>query len=1071
MTRSDGWEELKDGPTSPLAKTVLKSVVGLFQKSSREQIDRLLSTLQLRRYNTGAVLCSEGETAQELYVLCSGSCGIYTQESDGRLRLIEAVDHVGMLMGEQVFRHDRKFRSATILTLGECEIGALSGQCFRELLQQDASASETLSVSAARYARNKLLALAEEISEFTHMHPTDSAKVRQHPPGATLFSAGEKSHCAFFLLSGSVSLFRSGSNYSHETIRAGLIFGAREVMSGANRTETAVSASNIEVLEIDATVLKGYIERKGSGGTILTALESAHELPQFGTVYRSMAHVDGVPCVISDYRLLNGARVRVRLFPDRSSLEVAKQVALGDATTVVSADGKVVLLLSPSGELVGIRSPSDWKGLSNAMNLVLRSGRLSDLQRRAFVSTGELLLESSALRTASSAEIVCACTNASCATLSQAAKRASTVEELIKLTGAGGVCGGCRGRLPMFLGKQDMYLCRLSKQPLAEGSFRVYLDSVADERLPVAKVGQFIRIDALIDGVWIGRPYTLTNCKESQYEIGVKIEDGGFFSNWLKQTADGTLARVFAPEGDVCPNPADDLPLVYVVAGIGVTPAIAAARKIADRRSVTIMYGYRHEESAPYLLEMRELSRTGQIRLEEYCSSQGNRLSTATVQRQIAKLGACEVIVCGPGDFNRTVAECLKGQTSVQVRADSFLHAQRGQGSGGTPGAWRQKGFTPKCPMGEHVLLNTSLTPVEQAVAFLKEFEAEEPGRCNLKERIELATEQIQDHGTWTKTGEELGFATRVAWRNAARCVGRLYWKGLHLRDCRDLTNPDDIAQALFEHMRFAWNGGDLRPSITVFSPGTRQCPGPRIWNPQLLRYAGIRLRSGKQIGDPAQNALTQKIMTLGWQPQGGDFELLPLVIQTQEHGPKLYELPEDCRREVELSHPQHPWLSRRKLKWYALPAVSDMVLDAGGMMYRFAPFNGWYLDCEIAARNLTDSNRYNLLPEIAESMGLDISNDRTLWRDKAMLMLHEAVLHSYDRAGVKMADHHNVCHEFLEFCRNEQAAGREPFGKWMWLVPPFSSSATPLYQEPFRDVAIKPAYRYQKAVWEISND
>jgi nitric oxide synthase oxygenase domain/subunit/ferredoxin-NADP reductase/CRP-like cAMP-binding protein len=1066
MTRADGWEDLKDGLMGPLAKTVLKSVVGLFQQSSRDQIDRFMRTLQLRRYRAGAVLCSEGETAQELYVLCSGSCGIYTQESDGRLRLIEAVDQVGMLMGEQVFRHDRKFRSATILTLGECEIGALSGQCFRELLQRDTSASETLSISAARYARNKLLALAEEISEFTHVHPTDAAKVRQHPPGTTLFSVGEKSRCAFFLLSGSVSLFRSGSNYSHETIRAGLIFGAREVMSGANRTETAVSASNIEVLEIDATVLKGYIERKGTGGTILTALESAHELPQFGTVYRSMAHVDGVPCVISDYRLLNGARVRVRLFPDRSSLEVAKQVALGDATTVVSADGKVVLLVSPSDELVGVRSPSDWKGLSSAMNLVLRSGRLSDLQRRAFVSTGELLLESSTLRTASSAEIVCACTNATCATLSQAAKRASTVEELIKLTGAGGVCGGCRGRLPMFLGKQDMYLCRLSKQPLAEGSFRVFLDSVAHERLPAAKVGQFIRIDALIDGVWIGRPYTLTSCKEGQYEIGVKIEDGGFFSNWLKQTSDGTLARVFAPEGDVCPNPADDSPLIYVVAGIGVTPAIAAARRIADLRPTTIMYGYRRENSAPYLNELRELSRSGQIRLEEYCSTHGNRLSSEIIQQQILSLGECEVIVCGPGEFNRMVLDSLSGMPRVKVRTDSFLHAQRGQGSGVTPGAWRQKDFTPKCPLDAQVQLKTDLPPVQQAIKFLQEFDAEQPGRCNLAERIELASQQIQELGTWVKTAEELGFAARVAWRNAARCVGRLYWKGLHLRDCRDVSHPDAIAQSLFEHMRFAWNGGDLRPAITVFSPGNRQRPGPRIWNPQLLRYAGLRLRSGKQIGDPAQNALTLKIMTLGWEPEGTDFDLLPLVIQTQEHGPKLYELPEDCKREVELSHPQHPWLSRRKLKWYALPAVSDMALDAGGMMYPFAPFNGWYLDCEIAARNLTDSNRYNLLPEIAESMGLDISNDRTLWRDKAMLMLHEAVLHSYDRAGVKMADHHNVCHEFLEFCRNEQADGREPFGKWMWLVPPFSSSATPLYQEPFRDIAIKPAYRYQKPVW-----
>jgi len=142
------------------------------------------------------------------------------------------------------------------------------------------------------------------------------------------------------------------------------------------------------------------------------------------------------------------------------------------------------------------------------------------------------------------------------------------------------------------------------------------------------------------------------------------------------------------------------------------------------------------------------------------------------------------------------------------------------------------------------------------------------------------------------------------------------------------------------------------------------------------------------------------------------------------------------------------------------------MLFDAGGLLHRLAPFNGWYLDCEIAARNFTDSNRYNLLPSIAEAMGLDISNDRSLWRDKAMVLINEAVLHSYDRDGVKMSDHHTIGHEFLEFCRNEQRAGREPYGKWMWLVPPVASSASVLYQEPFRDVAVKPAFRSQKPIW-----
>jgi len=1066
MNRNDGWEEYEVDFDSPQAKLVFRSIAGLFARTSRDQLKRLIDTLSLRRYVAGSVLCSEGETASELFILCSGNCGVYAQESDGKLRLIETIQQVGALLGEQVFREDRKFRSATILALMECQVGVLSGEIFRRLLREDSSASEALAVWSAKYAKNKLLALSEEIEEFTKLHPEDPAKVRQYPPGAIIYTVGQNAESAYFLLSGSVSLFRAKTDYSHETIRTGLVFGAREVIDGCSRSETAVSASNIEVLEIDAGVLKAYIERKGVGGTILTALESAHKLPQFGTVYRSMAHFDGEPCVVSDYRLVNGYRVRVRMFPNRGSLEVVKQVAMEGTETLVSGDGAVVLMVSSANELVGLRGPCTWEGLANAMGIILRNGQLSELQKRAFIGTGQLLVEASAMRTAASAEVVCACTNATCAELAQVAKRAKTVDDLIRLTGAGGVCGGCRGRLPMFFGKQEVHLCRLRKQPLTKGTFAMSLEVVGQERLPLAKVGQFIRMEALIDGVWIGRPYTLTMSDENHYEVGVKIEDGGFFSNWLDQASDGTLLRVMAPEGEVCPNPVDELPLVYIAAGIGITPAIAAVRRISDLRTIVVIYGYRDQAGAAYLDELRELARLGRIELQECCSTQGERISPESLRARIRRIGQCEVIACGPGEFNPMVIDALDCLQNVRVRADSFLHSQRGQGSGFAPGSWRKKDFVPKCPIQHQVLLTTDLKSSEQAFEFLKQFDAEQPGRCDLKDRIQNARQQIEEFGTWTKTSEELGFAARVAWRNASRCVGRLYWKGLHLRDCRELNQPDEIASALFEHIRFAWNGGDLRPAITVFGPGTRDCPGPRIWNPQLLRYAGVRLRSGKQIGDPAQNELTKKIMGMGWEPQGTDFELLPLVIQTSEHGPRMYELPSDCRHEVSIGHPQHPWLRSRALRWYAVPAVSDMALDAGGVLYRFAPFNGWYLDCEIAARNLTDPNRYNLLPELAESMGLDITSDRTLWRDKAMLMLHEAILGSYDMAGVKMADHHNVCHEFLEFCRSEQASGREPYGKWMWLVPPFSSSATVLYQEPFQDIAIKPAYRYQKAVW-----
>src|ERR1700722_12498721 len=42
--------------------------------------------------------------------------------------------------------------------------------------------------------------------------------------------------------------------------------------------------------------------------------------------------------------------------------------------------------------------------------------------------------------------------------------------------------------------------------------------------------------------------------------------------------------------------------------------------------------------------------------------------------------------------------------------------------------------------------------------------------------------------GTYRHTAAELTFAAQVAWRNSARCIGRLYWRSLRVRDRRNVS-------------------------------------------------------------------------------------------------------------------------------------------------------------------------------------------------------------------------------------------------------------------------------------------
>ena len=310
--------------------------------------------------------------------------------------------------------------------------------------------------------------------------------------------------------------------------------------------------------------------------------------------------------------------------------------------------------------------------------------------------------------------------------------------------------------------------------------------------------------------------------------------------------------------------------------------------------------------------------------------------------------------------------------------------------------------------------------------------------------------------------------SAKEAWRNSVRCIGRRLWAGLNVIDARSLIDPDEIFEALMTHLKKATNGGKIIPVMTVFQEWHLDQPEIRIWNHQLLRYAGYKTPDRKVIGDPMNIELTNLALSLGWRPpaERSRFDLLPIIIQAGEKL-RYYELPKHEVFEVQIRHPKHPFLEKMNLRWYAVPVVSDMIFATGSSLYPCAPFSGHYLGTEIGARNLADSNRYNLLPEIATKLGLDMTTPRSLWKDHALVVLNEAVLSSFDNEGVRIADHHGVSDEFLKFCKQEAKAGREARAEWSWIVPPISGSATSVFHRNYKQEAVYPNFLLQVPAWK----
>jgi nitric-oxide synthase len=339
-------------------------------------------------------------------------------------------------------------------------------------------------------------------------------------------------------------------------------------------------------------------------------------------------------------------------------------------------------------------------------------------------------------------------------------------------------------------------------------------------------------------------------------------------------------------------------------------------------------------------------------------------------------------------------------------------------------------------------------------------FQLPELAELATPERLREVELEIESTGTYWHTSDELLIGAKVAWRNHARCAGRYNWRSLKLLDRRDQTTPEQIAEGCFEHLRVSTNEGRLRSVITVFGPERPGAAGPRIHNPQLIRYAGYRRDEGIH-GDPVHAELTDYAVSRGWQGWGGRFDVLPVFISVDDGPISMFDVPDSAVLEIPIEHPEYDWFADLGLRWHANPAISNLVLDIGGVRYPSAPFSGWYVSSEIGARNLSDEARYDMLPAIAAGMGLSTKRNASLWKDRALIELNRAVIHSYDQAGVYIVDHHTAAAQFITHVDREEAAGREVMSDWAWINPPLSASTVPTFHRTFAtpDFDVRPNF------------
>lgn len=138
-------------------------------------------------------------------------------------------------------------------------------------------------------------------------------------------------------------------------------------------------------------------------------------------------------------------------------------------------------------------------------------------------------------------------------------------------------------------GSSDLRRVRVvAKVPESSRITSFHLVAADGAPLPPFKAGQHLPIELQVPGQpeRVGRSYSLSGAPNAEtYRISVKHEDHGIVSDFLhSQVEIGGTFDIHLPSGDFV-APDDDIPLVLISAGVGITPMIAILQDETARQS------------------------------------------------------------------------------------------------------------------------------------------------------------------------------------------------------------------------------------------------------------------------------------------------------------------------------------------------------------------------------------------------------------------------------------------------------------------------------------------------------
>jgi ferredoxin-NADP reductase/CRP-like cAMP-binding protein len=664
---------------------ILKNTL-LFKHLDNAQIHHLLHQAIKQHYPSGSIILQEGEIGSCLYVILSGSVRVYSYDKDG-IEIVLARLEEGDYFGEQALLSAKPLRrNASALALSDTTLLSFSYTVFQRQLKpnpilitllQEQGEKQLVTklfkqLESDRIDNKKLLALLTQ---------KEYLRDRQ-----IIFRQGNEAKKAYYLIQGLVEIRvyqEDGKISLRREIHPGQFFGERDVLEHTFYSEVAVALTDSEVFVIDEAALQEACKYHPALKTWMNSVTRIYQIANFGLMMQYQGIFLEHPAVCMTMQKQNGEIITASrvLHADifaitYATIKHAQIYSFHDNLTHKTREIKV-----EDDCLVSAISIGEWEDLDEISRQVYEKAKIQSEQLTAFIQSGKLGIVSPCAKIREG--IVCHCMQISYSQIDTLIQKGITkLEEISSKIGAGTVCGGCRPYLKELLGVNVWQYVKIKHIREHTERIRSYQLELLNQEISSYQAGQHVVIGASIDGHWVDRSYTLTStATENMYEITVKREHNGLFSQWLFQHGHpGIILRISEPQGSFIFESHKKQPAVCLVAGIGVTPAISFARKVlavSAPRLLYIDYSIRFTDDLVFKKElMRWPQRHSNIVTRVRITSREGHIQNE-IHEIVKKYPNADFYICGPPGFENNVMQQLQQECIDMERIflERFTHA------------------------------------------------------------------------------------------------------------------------------------------------------------------------------------------------------------------------------------------------------------------------------------------------------------------------------------------------------------------------------------------------------------